>query len=177
MISMAVVTTNARLPFTQMGTLFHEERTKGLAMEKVAFCKSWDLVKPKWLLSILVKASMEKFQSLDMISGKKVNGVYVGNRTIIGSGPEIPRHACLIGRFMEDKYVYRQAFIIRSYEIEPNKTATMETFMNLLQETTLNHVMSSSLAGNGFSATWEMSLRKLIRVITRNHVQVERYSS
>ncbi|GLU12683.1 hypothetical protein SLE2022_293450 [Rubroshorea leprosula] len=134
MISMAAMTTNARLPFTQMGTLRHEERTKGLAMEKVAFCKSWDLVKQKRPLSVLVMVSREKFQSLDMFSGKKVNGVYMGNRTIIESGPEIPRHAYLIGRFMEDKYVYRQTFIIRSYEIGPDKTATMETLMNLLQK-------------------------------------------
>jgi len=29
--------------------------------------------------------------------------------------------------------VYRQQFVIRSYEIGPDRTATMETIMNLLQ--------------------------------------------
>ncbi|KAJ6764250.1 ACYL-[ACYL-CARRIER-PROTEIN] HYDROLASE [Salix koriyanagi] len=50
-------------------------------------------------------------------------------------------------RFVEDRLVYRQTFSIRSYEIGPDKTATMETLMNLLQETALNHVTSSGLAG------------------------------
>ncbi|KAI3934396.1 hypothetical protein MKW92_026647 [Papaver armeniacum] len=53
----------------------------------------------------------------------------------------------------------------------------METLMNLLQETALNHVMSSGLVGDGFGATHEMSLRKLIWVFTRIHIQVEKYNS
>ena len=48
--------------------------------------------------------------------------------------------------------------------------------MHLLQETALNHVTSSGLAGDGFGATREMSLRKLIWVVTRIHVQVQRYN-
>ena len=36
---------------------------------------------------------------------------------------------------------------------------------------------SSGLAGNGFGATREMSLRKLIWVVTRVHVEVNKYSS
>lgn len=46
-----------------------------------------------------------------------------------------------------------------------------------MQETALNHVMSSGLAGNGFGATREMSIRKLIWVVTRINIQVEKYSS
>ena len=105
------------------------------------------------------------------------------------------------GRFVEGWSVYRQTFVIRSYEIGPDKTATMETLMNLLQasisplfllhgfdrfvfveffcgqETALNHVMSSGLAGDGFGATREMSLRSLIWVVTRIHILVDKYSS
>ncbi|KNA17160.1 hypothetical protein SOVF_082660, partial [Spinacia oleracea] len=44
-------------------------------------------------------------------------------------------------------------------------------------ETALNHVTGSGLAGNGFGATREMSLRNLIWVVTRVHVQVTKYSS
>ncbi|OEL28556.1 Palmitoyl-acyl carrier protein thioesterase, chloroplastic [Dichanthelium oligosanthes] len=81
-----------------------------------------------------------------------------------------------LGKFVEGRLVYRQQFVIRSYEIGPDRTATMETLMNLLQETALNHVMCSGLAGDGFGATRQMSLRKLIWVVTRINIQVDKYS-
>jgi len=136
--------------------------------------------------SFYVVASGTSPLNVDTINGRKVNGTYVEEPAIIGnkisephkeSGVDVPLHAILLGRFVEERFVYRQTFIIRSYEIGPDKTATMETLMNLLQETALNHVTSSGLAGNGFGATREMSLRKLIWVVTRIHIQVQRYSS
>jgi fatty acyl-ACP thioesterase B len=36
--------------------------------------------------------------------------------------------------------------------------------------------MSSGLAGDGFGATRQMSLRKLIWVVTRINIQVDKYS-
>lgn len=81
-----------------------------------------------------------------------------------------------LGKFAEGRLVYRQQFVVRSYEIGPDRTATMETLMNLLQETALNHVMCSGLAGDGFGATRQMSLRKLIWVVTRINIQVDEYS-
>ncbi|KAK3043221.1 hypothetical protein RJ639_002464 [Escallonia herrerae] len=135
----------------------------------------------------LVKASGSNSKSVEVINGKKVNGIHVNGVPYVGqrsceltskeSSIEEPNHAYLLGRFVEERFVYRQTFVIRSYEIGPDKTATMETLMNLLQETALNHVASSGLAGNGFGATRQMSLRKLIWVVTRIHVQVEKYSS
>ncbi|XP_043725027.1 palmitoyl-acyl carrier protein thioesterase, chloroplastic-like isoform X1 [Telopea speciosissima] len=128
-------------------------------------------VRGGWLA---VKASSSSsYQSVDQIQ-RRVNGIKVGKR---GGVVDVPIHAFKLGRFVEDRFVYRQTFIIRSYEIGPDKTATMETLMNLLQETALNHVMSSGLAGDGFGATQEMSLRKLIWVVTRIHIQVDKYSS
>ncbi|XP_068651579.1 palmitoyl-acyl carrier protein thioesterase, chloroplastic-like [Aristolochia californica] len=82
-----------------------------------------------------------------------------------------------LGRFVEDKFIYRQNFVIRSYEIGPDRTATMETVMNLLQETALNHATSSGLAGEGFGTTREMCSRKLIWAVTRINVQVDKFSS
>ncbi|MCD7454508.1 hypothetical protein HAX54_025129 [Datura stramonium] len=93
------------------------------------------------------------------------------------SPPSSSEHPYLLGNFVDDWFVYRQSFVIRSYEIGPDKTATMETIMNLLQETALNHVASSGVGSNGFGATRQMSLRKLIWVVTRIHIQVEQYSS
>ncbi|XP_078433857.1 palmitoyl-acyl carrier protein thioesterase, chloroplastic-like [Wolffia australiana] len=104
---------------------------------------------------------------VETINGKKINGGGGLDQAALRPG----------GMFIEGWLVYRQTFAIRSYEIGPDKTATMESIMNLLQETALNHVSSSGLAGDGFGATREMSLRKLIWVVTRVHVQVEKYSS
>ncbi|GAV82246.1 Acyl-ACP_TE domain-containing protein [Cephalotus follicularis] len=171
-------TGNARL-YSPKG-LFKTEKN----VSKVGCYSLSSLIMPKQRCFIKVIASAISPKRVDMINGKKVNGSYVGEATHIGnkiefveeSGLDIPLHACLLGRFVQDRYVYRQTFIIRSYEIGPDKTATMETLMNLLQETALNHVTSSGLAGNGFGATREMSLRKLIWVVTRINVQVQRYS-
>ncbi|XP_050377628.1 palmitoyl-acyl carrier protein thioesterase, chloroplastic-like [Argentina anserina] len=139
--------------------------------------------------SVTVSSSVNPRIQVDTINGKKVNGIHVeeadlllGNKSggthvlLKDRGSDAALHSCLHGKFVEDRFVYRQTFIIRSYEIGPDKTATMETLMNLLQETALNHVTGSGLAGNGFGATREMSLRKLIWVVTRVHIQVERYS-
>ncbi|MED6107635.1 hypothetical protein PIB30_015809 [Stylosanthes scabra] len=84
---------------------------------------------------------------------------------------------CMHGKFHEGIFVYRQIFSVRSYEIGPDQTATIETILNFLQETALNHVGSSEIGGDGFGATREMSIRKLIWVVTRIQVQVQRYSA
>lgn len=82
--------------------------------------------------------------SVNTVNGRQVNGLvhgsgaslYVGRG--LGLGPEdgggmVSVDSFKLGRFVEDRFVYRQAFVIRSYEIGPDKTATMETLMNLLQ--------------------------------------------
>ncbi|XVF08670.1 hypothetical protein REPUB_Repub07fG0022800 [Reevesia pubescens] len=168
------------------GGLCKEDNMKNIAMSKLGFYSSWNLIKPKQKSLFLIASTAKKPQNLDMIKGKKVNGRSVAeapytrkkniDQLIKENVPDRLGHASLVGRFVEDRHVYRQTFIIRSYEIGPDKTATMETLMNLLQETALNHVTSSGLAGNGFGATREMSLRKLIWVVTRINIQVERYS-
>ncbi|XXG63737.1 hypothetical protein AAC387_Pa05g1852 [Persea americana] len=80
-----------------------------------------------------------------------------------------------IGRFMQDGLIFRQHFAIRSYEIGADRTASIETLMNHLQETALNHVRNAGLLGDGFGATPEMSRRDLIWVVTRMQVLVDRY--
>ncbi|XP_027359968.1 palmitoyl-acyl carrier protein thioesterase, chloroplastic-like [Abrus precatorius] len=82
----------------------------------------------------------------------------------------------LRGMFVEDRFVYRQIFVVRSYQIGSDKTVTMETLMNFLQETALNQVSSCGLSKNDFGITHEMDLRKLIWVVTRIQIQVKRYS-
>ncbi|XP_031247728.1 palmitoyl-acyl carrier protein thioesterase, chloroplastic-like [Pistacia vera] len=178
MISVAR-TSYVRLSFPE--NLFKEEKEiVPMAMAKVGFCCSLNLIRPKHG-RLLVIASASNAKSLDIMNGKKVNGIHVNEETrhqrlLNQRVADAPLHACLLGKFVEDRFLYRQTFIVRSYEIGPDKTATMETLLNLLQETALNHVTSSGLAGNGFGATREMSVRKLIWVVTRINIQVQRYS-
>ncbi|WVZ18178.1 hypothetical protein V8G54_005500 [Vigna mungo] len=121
-------------------------------------------------------------RKMDTASRVNVNGIHVAEaplqagRLAKESAADEAIVTSLRGRFVEDKFVFRQIFVIRSYEIGPDKTATMETLMNFLQETALNHVTSSGIGGEGFGATREMSLRKLIWVVTRIQLQVQKYN-
>lgn len=85
-------------------------------------------------------SSRSALRSVDLVNGKKVNGVHIPGEkkgSLFMEEPHVegnkPLHDCLLGRFVEQNFVYGQTFIIRSYEIGPDKTATMETLMNLLQ--------------------------------------------
>ncbi|XWS71986.1 hypothetical protein CRYUN_Cryun02cG0002000 [Craigia yunnanensis] len=80
-----------------------------------------------------------------------------------------------IGRIVQDGLVFRQNFSIRSYEIGADRTASIETLMNHLQETAINHCRSAGLLGDGFGSTPEMCKKNLIWVVTRMQVVVDRY--
>ncbi|KAK4842339.1 hypothetical protein QYF36_019822 [Acer negundo] len=56
-----------------------------------------------------------------------------------------------------------------------DKTATLESILNLLQETALNHVWISGLLSNGFGATHGMMKNNLIWVVSRMQLQVDYY--
>ncbi|XP_062145208.1 palmitoyl-acyl carrier protein thioesterase, chloroplastic-like [Alnus glutinosa] len=79
------------------------------------------------------------------------------------------------GIVIEGGLGYRQTVVIRSYEVGPDKTATLESILNLLQETALNHVWMSGLLGNGFGATHGMVRNNLIWVVSRMQVQIDHY--
>uniref|UniRef100_A0ACD5UHD5 Uncharacterized protein n=1 Tax=Avena sativa TaxID=4498 RepID=A0ACD5UHD5_AVESA len=79
------------------------------------------------------------------------------------------------GRIIHDGFMFRQNFSIRSYEIGADRTASIETLMNHLQETALNHVKSAGLLGDGFGSTPEMSKRNLFWVVSQMQAVVERY--
>lgn len=79
------------------------------------------------------------------------------------------------GLIIEGGVGYRQTVVIRSYEVGPDKTATLESILNLFQETALNHVWMSGLLGNGFGATHGMMKNGLIWVVSRMELQVDHY--
>jgi len=91
--------------------------------------------------------------------------------------PDMLADAFGLGKIVQDGLVFKQNFSIRSYEIGADRTASIETLMNHLQETALNHVKSAGLMGDGFGATPEMSKRNLIWVVTRMRVLIEHYPS
>ncbi|KAJ1417890.1 HotDog domain superfamily [Sesbania bispinosa] len=160
------------------GNLCNAKKENGVTtgeIFRVSFYNSSSNNKPRFPL---VTASYHGSpQKVDTINGTKVNGIHVAEAPSAPANEDASDVALVTnGRFVEGRFVYRQIFVIRSYEIGPDKTATMETLMNFLQETALNHVTSSGIGGDGFGATREMSLRKLIWVVTRIQVQVQRYS-
>jgi fatty acyl-ACP thioesterase B len=79
------------------------------------------------------------------------------------------------GQIIHDGLMFRQNFSIRSYEIGADRTASIETLMNHLQETALNHVKTVGLLGDGFGSTPEMSKRNLFWVVSQMQAIVERY--
>ncbi|KAH7516446.1 hypothetical protein FEM48_Zijuj10G0136000 [Ziziphus jujuba var. spinosa] len=79
------------------------------------------------------------------------------------------------GIIIEGGVGYRQTVVIRSYEVGADKTATLESILNLLQETALNHVWMSGLLGDGFGATHGMIRNNLIWVVSRMQVQIHQY--
>ncbi|MED6196725.1 hypothetical protein PIB30_050031 [Stylosanthes scabra] len=79
------------------------------------------------------------------------------------------------GLMVEGGVGYRQTVVIRSYEVGPDKTATLESILNLLQETALNHVWMSGLLGDGFGATHGMIRNDLIWVVSRMQVLIDNY--
>ncbi|XP_074579950.1 palmitoyl-acyl carrier protein thioesterase, chloroplastic-like [Curcuma longa] len=91
--------------------------------------------------------------------------------------PDMLTDAFGLGKIMQDGMVFRQHFSIRSFEIVADQTASIETLMNHLQETALNHVRNAGLMGAGFGSTPEMSKRNLIWVVTKMQVLVEQYPS
>jgi hypothetical protein len=95
--------------------------------------------------------------------------------TIAAGKTGVPVDALRQGRLVEARLVYRQTFVIRSYEVGADKTASIETLMNHFQETALNHVWMAGLAGDGFGATHSMICHNLIWVVSRMQVQVEQY--
>ncbi|PIN00436.1 Oleoyl-[acyl-carrier-protein] hydrolase [Handroanthus impetiginosus] len=79
------------------------------------------------------------------------------------------------GMIIEEWAGYRQTVVIRSYEVGPDKTATIESILSLLQETALNHVWMSGLLSDGFGATHGMMRNNLIWVVSRMQLQVDHY--
>ncbi|XP_062024489.1 oleoyl-acyl carrier protein thioesterase 1, chloroplastic-like [Rosa rugosa] len=79
------------------------------------------------------------------------------------------------GSLAEDGKSYRECFIVRSYEVGMNKTATVETIANLLQEVGCNHAQVVGFSTDGFATTTTMRELHLIWVTARMHIEIYKY--
>lgn len=80
-----------------------------------------------------------------------------------------------LGSLTEDGLSYKEKFIVRCYEVGINKTATVETIANLLQEVGGNHAQSVGFSTDGFATTPTMRKLHLIWVTARMHIEIYRY--
>ncbi|KAA8543509.1 hypothetical protein F0562_020996 [Nyssa sinensis] len=80
-----------------------------------------------------------------------------------------------LGRLTEDGLSYKEKFIVRCYEVGINKTATVETIANLLQEVGCNHAQSVGFSTDGFATTHTMRKLNLIWVTARMHIEIYKY--
>ncbi|KAM7271531.1 hypothetical protein ACFE04_030745 [Oxalis oulophora] len=79
------------------------------------------------------------------------------------------------GLIIEQGVVYRQTIVVRSYEVGADKTATLESIFNLLQDTALNHAWMMGFLSNGFGTTHGMAKHNLIWVVSRMEVEIDQY--
>ncbi|KAG6477321.1 oleoyl-acyl carrier protein thioesterase 1, chloroplastic-like [Zingiber officinale] len=80
-----------------------------------------------------------------------------------------------IGSLLPDGLSYKECFIIRCYEVGINKTATVETIANLLQEVGGSHAQSLGFSTDGFATTPTMRKLGLIWVTSRMHIEIYKY--
>ncbi|KAM7521834.1 hypothetical protein LguiA_011736 [Lonicera macranthoides] len=80
-----------------------------------------------------------------------------------------------LGSLTEEGLSYKEKFIVRSYEVGVNKTATVETIANLLQEVGCNHAQSVGFSTDGFATTPTMRKLHLIWVTARMHIEIYKY--
>ncbi|KAK8650787.1 hypothetical protein V6N13_140413 [Hibiscus sabdariffa] len=80
-----------------------------------------------------------------------------------------------LGGLTGDGLSYKEKFIIRCYEAGINKTATILTIANFLQEVGGNHAQSVGFSTDGFGTTPTMRKLHLIWVTARMHIEIYKY--
>nr|UQT18321.1 fatty acid thioesterase A1 [Pelargonium x hortorum] len=80
-----------------------------------------------------------------------------------------------LGSLTDNGLSYTEKFIVRCYEVGINKTATVETIANLLQEVGCNHAQSVGFSTDGFATTLTMRKLHLIWVTARMHIEIYKY--
>ncbi|XP_076920787.1 palmitoyl-acyl carrier protein thioesterase, chloroplastic-like [Bidens hawaiensis] len=76
---------------------------------------------------------------------------------------------------LKDGSVFQQNFRIRSYEVGLDRTLSIETIMNLLQETSNNYMKASEVWSDRLGLTREMRKKNLIWVMAKLQLAVDHY--
>ncbi|GBG61255.1 hypothetical protein CBR_g19787 [Chara braunii] len=79
------------------------------------------------------------------------------------------------GGLVDGGLAYRETFLVRCYEVGVNRTASIETIANLLQEVGANHAQAAGFSADGFATTPAMREKRLIWVTTRMHIEMITY--
>uniref|UniRef100_Q42715 Acyl-[acyl-carrier-protein] hydrolase n=1 Tax=Carthamus tinctorius TaxID=4222 RepID=Q42715_CARTI len=108
-------------------------------------------------------------------TGEQPTGVAVGLKEAEAEVEKSLADRLRMGSLTEDGLSYKERFIIRCYEVGINKTATVETIANLLQEVGGNHAQSVGFSTDGFATTTTMRKLHLIWVTSRMHIEIYRY--
>ncbi|KAL3615965.1 hypothetical protein CASFOL_040259 [Castilleja foliolosa] len=81
-----------------------------------------------------------------------------------------------LGGLTEDGLSYEERIIVRSYEVGPNKTITIQIIASYLQDIACNHFLSLGYTtDDGFSTTNSMRKLNLILVLSRMHIELYKY--
>nr|WDW26422.1 chloroplast oleoyl-ACP thioesterase 1 [Momordica charantia] len=99
----------------------------------------------------------------------------LGSEACVQSGSGSLADRLRLGSLAEDGLSYKEKFIVRCYEVGINKTATVETIANLLQEVGCNHAQSVGFSTDGFATTPTMRKLHLIWVTARMHIEIYKY--
>ncbi|KAJ4956551.1 hypothetical protein NE237_013334 [Protea cynaroides] len=120
-------------------------------------------------------STFPQLRTSDLAVSELANGLggAASNRSTDGSASLAEQ--LRLGSLAEDGKSYKEKFIVRSYEVGINKTATVETIANLLQETACNHVQSLGYSTDGYGTSNTMRELHLIWVTTRMHIEVYKY--
>ncbi|KAF4367534.1 hypothetical protein G4B88_003738 [Cannabis sativa] len=111
-----------------------------------------------------------KSSVLAVVSDRSSGGVVASEGVDTGLGSLADR--LRLGSLTEDGLSYKEKFIVRCYEVGINKTATVETIANLLQEVGCNHAQSVGFSTDGFATTTTMRKMHLIWVTARMHIEI-----
>ncbi|XP_022771493.1 oleoyl-acyl carrier protein thioesterase 1, chloroplastic-like [Durio zibethinus] len=105
-----------------------------------------------------------------VLSGQQQFGTDLGESGLVSLADQLR-----LGSLTEDGLSYKEKFIVRCYEVGINKTATIETIANHLQEVGGNHAQSVGFSRDGFATSPTMRKLHLIWVTARMHIEVYKY--
>ncbi|KAJ1700087.1 hypothetical protein LUZ63_008599 [Rhynchospora breviuscula] len=98
-------------------------------------------------------------------------------RTLLDQQSDFTLHDAFgFGRIVQDGFVLNQNFLIRSYDIGADQTASIETLMKHLQEAALNQGRVFGYS-DSYGSTREMIKRNIIFVFSKMQLAIDRYPS